>query len=100
MIIRTVSRFLLVTYFLEAGLLLAVAPWADFWDRHALLHWWPGLRPVVGNAFVRGAVTGVGVVTLVAGIVELATWLFSRRPHALHGRVAVAADSVGHGPGA
>lgn len=93
------SRFLLVTYFLEAGLLLSVAPWAEFWDRHVLLLWFPALRPLVGNAFVRGAVTGVGLVTLLAGLIELGTWLFPRRGASVLATVPLE-DSANHGPGA
>lgn len=88
-----------MTYFLEAGLLLTVAPWAEFWDRHILLTWWPTLRPIVGNAFIRGAVTGVGVVTLLAGLTELGYWLFQRRARSSGPPVAIVADSASHGPG-
>lgn len=50
--------------------MLIVAPWSPFWDRNAF-----GQSPVVAawlsNAFFRGAVTGVGVITALAGLAEL-----------------------------
>ena len=33
---------------------------------------WPGLRPLLTNNFVRGAVTGLGFVNLCAGFADLA----------------------------
>ena len=59
-------------YFLEAGLVLIVAPWSIFWERNILAGMLPGVERIVSSAFVRGAVSGVGVVTAIAGIVELA----------------------------
>lgn len=64
-------RLLLVAFFFEAGLLLIVLPWSGFWDRNYFGYAWPVLRPVLTNNFVRGAVSGLGLVNLVAGFVEL-----------------------------
>lgn len=38
----------------------------------------PWLAPIMGNPFVRGAVTGIGIVTLSAGLRELVSVLFAR----------------------
>ncbi len=47
---------------------------------------WPALYPVITNNFVRGAITGLGVVNLCAGFAELAVIFAARgRP-----------DPVGH----
>lgn len=69
-----------VAFFLEVGLLLVVLPWSGFWDRNYFVSAWPGLRPIFTNNFVRGAVTGLGVVNLFAGIADLAL-MFSIREH-------------------
>ena len=53
-------------------MLLIVLPWSGFWDRNYFGSAWPGLRPILTNNFVRGAVTGLGVVNLFAGLVDLA----------------------------
>ena len=65
-------RLIFVAYFLEAGLLLLVLPWSAFWDRNYFAAAWPGLRAILTNNFVRGAVTGLGFVNLYAGFADLA----------------------------
>ena len=61
-----------MAFFLEVGLLLLVLPWSAFWERNYFAQAWPAIRPFLTNNFVRGAVTGLGVVNLVAGVAELA----------------------------
>lgn len=62
---------MLVAFFLEVGLLLIVVPWSAFWDRNYFAAAWPPLRPILGNYFVRGAVTGVGLINLYAAFADL-----------------------------
>lgn len=69
-----------MAFFLEVGLLLIVLPWSGFWDRNYFGSAWPGLRPIITNNFVRGAVTGLGVVNVLAGLLDLAL-LFVARQH-------------------
>lgn len=64
---------------LEAGLLLVLIPWSTFWDRNYFAEAIPGLRELVTNNFVRGAVSGLGVLNLFAALAELAE-IFTR-PH-------------------
>ena len=68
-----------MAFFLEVGLLLIVLPWSAFWERNYFAHLWPTLGPVIGNNFVRGAVTGVGIVNLVAGFADLTAVIGIRR---------------------
>ena len=76
------KRLLFTAYFLEAGLLLILLPWSTFWDRNYFAAFVPELRPVIGNAFVRGAVSGLGVLNLYAGFGELFALIMTvtRRP--------------------
>jgi hypothetical protein len=69
-----------VALLLEAGLLLIVIPWSAFWDRNYFAEAVPGMRALLTNNFVRGAVSGLGALNLVAALSELAE-LFTR-PHA------------------
>ena len=62
-------------------MLLIVLPWSGFWDRNYFGSAWPGLRPILTNNFVRGAVTGLGVVNLFAGLVDLAMLFGTRERH-------------------
>jgi hypothetical protein len=66
-----------VALLLEAGLLLILIPWSAFWDRNYFAELVPGLRELITNNFVRGAVSGLGAVNLFAALSELAE-IFSR----------------------
>jgi hypothetical protein len=74
-----VKRLLLMTCFLEVGLVLALAPWSTYWDRNYFAESLPLVHPIVTNNFVRGAVTGVGLVNLVAAVGELVSLFAARR---------------------
>jgi hypothetical protein len=68
-----------VAYFVEVGLLLIMVPWSAYWDRNYFAAASPLLRVLVGSNFVRGAVTGIGVVSVSAGLVDLAGLFVWRR---------------------
>lgn len=65
-----VRRVLWVVLFLEVGILLTVVPWSAYWDRNYFTDSLPWLRRAMGNTFVRGAVSGLGLVNLVAAVVD------------------------------
>jgi hypothetical protein len=70
---------LLAAYFLEAGLILIIAPWSSFWDRNFFAGASPLLDSLLASPYARGAVSGIGLITLVAGITELAAAFSARR---------------------
>jgi hypothetical protein len=78
---RLFRRLVYVAVFLEVGLLLVVLPWSGFWDRNYFGAALPGLRPIITNNFVRGAVTGLGLVNLLAGLSELILLFAGRGRH-------------------
>jgi hypothetical protein len=67
-----------VAFFLEVGLLLIVLPWSTFWEQNYFGRAWPVLAPLLVNNFVRGAVSGVGLVNLCAGFADLVPVLRTR----------------------
>jgi hypothetical protein len=71
-IIAVATRLLLAAYFLEAGLILVIAPWSAFWERNFFAAVLPALDAVLASPFTRGAVSGVGLITIFAGLAELA----------------------------
>ena len=73
------KRLIYVAYFLEVGLLLLLVPWTAFWERNYLAVSLPLFEGVLRNNFVRGAVSGIGVVNLLAGFDDLASLLWARR---------------------
>jgi hypothetical protein len=79
-----VSRLLLVALFLEAGFVLLVVPWSAFWDRNYFAESMPLIDAVISNNYVRGAVSGLGVVNIAAGVVELFSLLMERHVNRAH----------------
>lgn len=70
---------LLVAYFLEAGVLLFFVPWSSLWERNYFAQAVPALGWVTTNFFVRGAVSGLGLINVAAGLSELFSVFSSRR---------------------
>lgn len=73
-----ITRLLLAAYFLEAGLVLIVAPWSSFWEHNFFLLKLPELARLLSSPFVRGGVSGIGAITALAGLAELGGLLSSR----------------------
>jgi hypothetical protein len=48
-----------------------VLPWSTFWERNYFVYLLPVLRPFVTNHFVRGGISGLGVINVLAGFAEL-----------------------------
>jgi hypothetical protein len=67
-----------VAFFFEIGFALVVVPWSAFWDRNYFAEAVPAIHAVITNNFVRGAVSGLGVINLIAGLGELISILLAR----------------------
>ena len=80
MIISLLTRLLFAAYFLEAGLILIVAPWSTFWERNSFAAAIPTVAALLASPFIRGGVSGIGALTALAGLAELGGALHSRRP--------------------
>lgn len=66
---------------LETGLLLVLIPWSAFWDRNVFLEWSGSLGSLLTSNYVRGAVTGLGLVNVWAALAELGEAFSSRGTH-------------------
>jgi len=55
-----------------------VAPWSSLWDHNRFAMSRPALRETIESPYVRGGVTGVGVITAVAGLLELGAVIAAR----------------------
>jgi hypothetical protein len=73
---------LFAAYFLEAGFILVVAPWSAFWEHNRFAELHRTIEVFVSSPYVRGAVSGIGVVTIIAGLAELASAIVHRRREA------------------
>lgn len=57
-----------VVFFVELGMLLIVLPWTPVWSQNPLLATHYNWHDFLDSGFVRGAVTGLGLVNLWVGI--------------------------------
>ena len=73
------SRLLQIVFFFEVGFVLSLVPWSAYWDNNYFADSLPWLRSVMTNNYVRGAVTGLGLVNLFVGLVELVSIFIARR---------------------
>jgi hypothetical protein len=73
-----VKRLLLVAFFFEIGFVLIVVPWSAFWDRNYFAQVAPPLEALITNNFFRGAVSGLGVINVLAGLAELVSMVLAR----------------------
>lgn len=70
-----VLRVLLLLLWLELGLLLILLPWSQYWDTNFFLNKYPSLIHILLNSYLRGAISGLGVLDAV-----LAVDAFRRKP--------------------
>ena len=72
------KRLFIVAFFFEIGFALLVVPWSAFWDRNYFAEVVPAIHAVITNNFVRGAVSGLGLINLISGLGELISILLAR----------------------
>jgi hypothetical protein len=65
------SAVLFITFCLEIGLVLLVFPWTEYWDTNFFPALMPDWRQYWDNMYVRGAISGLGVVDLYISFVEI-----------------------------
>ena len=76
---RRLGAVLYILLCVEIGTFLLVLPWSGIWERNLLLHYSPVLRPFYMSSYLRGAVSGLGLVNLWLGVTQ--AWSF-RHPAA------------------
>ena len=62
-----------IIYSFMVGGFLLVLPWMPFWDDNFIVYYFPHIRPIVSNPFLKGAVLGLGIVNILIGLQEIAT---------------------------
>ncbi len=80
---------MLTAFFFEVGAALIVVPWSTFWDRNYFAQAVPLVHAFITSNFVRGAVSGLGLLNIVAGVRELVSMLMARRVTPPRGTVHV-----------
>ena len=72
-------RLVITALFFELGVVLLVVPWMSYWQQNYFIDARPLVEPVLTNDFVKGAISGLGLVNLVAGLFELASLFMADR---------------------
>ena len=71
----TVIVYILICF--EVGVMLLILPWTRYWDDNFFLFFItgklnsPGLFGFLTSGWVRGAVTGLGVINILAGVRDI-----------------------------
>jgi len=65
------SALLFIVFCLEVGVVLLVFPWSEYWDNNFFANWIPMTRELWDNSYVRGAVSGLGIVNIFISFSEL-----------------------------
>ena len=78
--LQRLSLAVLVIFCLYLGLLISLLPWwREMWDRNPMLLRFPAARAFLLQGWVRGAVSGLGLLNLWIGISELIHYRDFRR---------------------
>ena len=65
------SAVLFITFCLEIGFFLLVFPWTEAWENNYFSSFIPEWHRWWENMYVRGAVSGIGVVNLYISFIEM-----------------------------
>ena len=74
------NRLVAVAFILfcfEIGLFLVFVPWSALWENNVLLAYSFTVRELLLNNFIRGAISGLGVIDVLLGFAELGRFLKS-----------------------
>lgn len=65
------ASLLLILLDFEVGILLVFSPWSMFWEYNGLLSHVPALQGLILHNCFRGSVTGLGLVLIIFGGIEV-----------------------------
>src|SRR5512133_3742093 len=68
--LHRICLVIFVIFCIELGMLLAVLPWTPVWVNNGLVASYPLLKSLLHGNFVRGLVTGFGLIDIWIGIWE------------------------------
>ncbi|MGH9718381.1 MAG: hypothetical protein ACRD4R_16860 [Candidatus Acidiferrales bacterium] len=65
---------LLALVWLALGMALILAPWVELWQTNYFVYTYPALGMVMTSPYVRGAVTGLGVLDVLLSLEAIRQW--------------------------
>lgn len=74
---RWLQRVWLVVFILfclEVGIILTVLPWTRLWADNSLLSGFPAAKAFFTHNFVRGLISGLGLIDIWMGVAEAVTY--------------------------
>jgi hypothetical protein len=80
-----VRQLVYAACFFEVGLLLVILPWTVFWERNYLFDAMPVLQGLTQSPYVRGAVSGLGILNFGLGVLEVIGFIGTRLEHRSRG---------------
>ena len=78
-------RFVLMVFIalcIEIGIFLLLFPWSEVWAQYFLLGQFPWLRSIYMSHYLRGAISGLGLVNLWLGVSQ--AWNFRQLVSGTH----------------
>ena len=72
-------RLIITALFFEIGVVLLVVPWMPYWQQNFFIDARPYVEPLLTSPFVKGAISGLGLVNVIAGFAELASLFLGGR---------------------
>jgi hypothetical protein len=66
-----VSALIFIVFCLELGMFLIIIPWSALWDRNFFSTLTPQWRGYWDNPYLRGAVSGLGIINVYISMVEI-----------------------------
>ena len=76
---RVALGVVFAVYCFEAGLFFLIAPWTKFWALNPILHATDLTAAIAENGYVRGMVSGFGLIHLFVGTREVIDLIRNRR---------------------
>ena len=67
---RRMQAIVFILFCLEIGIVLVLFPWSTMWDRNYFFALAPQWAPWFASSYLRGAVSGVGVVNVWIAVSE------------------------------
>ncbi|MGA9885546.1 MAG: hypothetical protein WBQ34_17650 [Candidatus Acidiferrales bacterium] len=67
----------LALLWLALGMALILAPWLELWETNYFVYTYPALGLVLRNPYVRGAVSGLGVLDVLLSLEAIRQWTSS-----------------------
>jgi len=70
--LQRLSLIVLVLFCFLLGTCMVILPWSPrFWDQNGLLLAYPPVKSLLNQGWVRGLVTGIGLIDIWIGVSEL-----------------------------